>query len=724
MRSLLTLIGVALSVVSCSSTLWDRPLAEVKAEISGGKTEFLFSLAPKSLVDADLGALGEGAAWNLGTLFAQADRTVEAELLWKRSLAGEGGPWREASGRDLFDLYSARRDWPKAEAVAEKLLGFDGGRAEFRRRLFEALYFQRKDERAWDILRSWKPGTFTPEQELENQLFFGVLSARAGKAEDASAALRDLVFDREASVLHFRLESFFAEDEGRYELLGPGGREAVAFQALVYRGVVKETQAWFKGRVLPQGFWNHRALVTGIETAFKAESHAEVGLRILEGFRTQLTGEPRFAAEYARGRLNRSLGWWSQAQTAFQSALPWALRPEDHQRTAWNWLNAWVQTRPEGALGPFLQVYSGTADPSFFTDVFDKWLTELVQARQWSLLAAVSRDLGPRLPPDDRATLGFLLARLGAHGLLDLARERIDGTAEQLLQRAIDAQPYSYEALVARTVLGQGLDWPALDASPEFRTDDRGRDRVRLWESMLGFGLSKRMASEVAASAEPLDPAFVDRAVVLLQKRDEYRPSLQLLYRLLKDPGRSLTLARARQLYPKAWETIVTDRAEAEKLEVSLLLGVIREESSFDPEARSWVGAQGLSQLMPATAAEMAKSLGMKTYDLSDPADNLKIGARYLSRMIRSQGRVFLALMAYNAGGARIKPWKEEMGRLPEEIFVEAAPFDETRGYVKKILTSTVMTGVLHYGKTVEQMVSLIYPTLTGPPAPPAAETQ
>jgi len=707
-RLLLVLVG--LSVVSCSATLWDKPIADLKNDLVEGKTDLLLSQKPKALAEADLGALGEGAAWNLGTLFSNADRMTEAELLWKRSLAGDGGPWREAAGRDLFDLYSARRDWPKAEAVAQKLLGMDGGRAEFRRRLFEAYYFQKKDDQAWDIFRSWKPGMFGPAEELENQLFFGVLSARAGKTADASAALKDLVFDHEASVLHFRLESFFQEDESRYELLGPGGREAVAFQSLVYRGVPKDVQVWFKKRPFPEGFWNHRALVTGIEAVFKNESHAEVGLRILEGILPGLTGPARFAAEYARGRLDRSLGWWPQARSAFQTALPLALTPEDHQKTGWNWLNAWVQTQPDGALGPFLQVYAGSDDPSYFTDVFEKWMTELVQARQWGVLAAVSRDLGPRLSSGDRATVGFILARLAANKLINLTTEGIESSSGELLQQSIDHQPFSYEALVARTVLGKPLEWPVEDHPPAFQTDDRGRDRVRLWESMMQFGLGARMAAEVSASDQALDPAFVDRAVVFLQAHQQYRPSLQILYRLLNEPGQVLTQARARQLYPNAWADIVADRAAAEKIETSLLLGLIREESSFDPGARSWVGATGLSQLMPATAAETAKALRMKTYDLTDPADNLKIGARYLSNMIRSQGRIYLALMAYNAGGGRIRPWKQAMGRLPEEIFVEAAPIEETRGYVKKILTSTVMTGVLHYGKSLEEMVRLIYP--------------
>jgi len=121
---------------------------------------------------------------------------------------------------------------------------------------------------------------------------------------------------------------------------------------------------------------------------------------------------------------------------------------------------------------------------------------------------------------------------------------------------------------------------------------------------------------------------------------------------------------------------------------------------------------------MPATAAETAQRMRIKDYDLTDPQDSITLGARYLATMIRSQERIYLALMAYNAGGGRIRPWKATMGKLPEEIFVEAAPFEETRGYVKRILTSTVMFGALYGDRSVEEMVTLIYPNLLRSVAP------
>lgn len=672
-----------------------------------GQTEALLARTSQELVAADWGVLGPGGAWNVGTLLARADRKADAEVLWKREFARGERPWREAAGRDLFALYAARRDWALAEGVAERLNDLIPG-PDSSRRLVEALYFQKKDDQARSLMAGWKPGWFSLEEERENVLFRGVLAARAGAQPEASAALNTVVFDQPASELHFRLQSFFAEDEGRWTLLAPGGREALAFQVMVYRGVPQEIVAWFKGRTFPAGFWSHRALIEGLETVFRAETRAEVGMRLLEGVRGDLRGEALYAWELARGRLQRTLGWWSGARSSFARAQASATSVEDRHKAAWNWVNSWVQVDPTGALPALVQTLHATHAPSEFSDVVEDWTGEVVQERRWDLLVAAWRDLGARLPVEDRTTLGFLLARLAAHGLVDLKKEGILATADELLEQVIVAQPVSYEAVVARAVLGRGLEWSGAEAP--FVVPEADRDQYKLWTSQIAFGLGASVASQLLSRAEPVDPAFIDRSVEFLQAHGQFRPSLQMLARLLRDPGRTLTRDRAARLYPLAYRELVVAEAEAGNVEPSLVFGLVRQESLFDPEARSWVGAQGLTQLMPTTAAEMAGRLKMKTFDLSRPADNLKIGVRYLATLVKAQGRITWALMAYNAGTGRIRPWKADLGRLPEEIAVEAIPLAETRTYVKRVLVGTVMTGVLHFEKPLGDMVALIYP--------------
>lgn len=124
-------------------------------------------------------------------------------------------------------------------------------------------------------------------------------------------------------------------------------------------------------------------------------------------------------------------------------------------------------------------------------------------------------------------------------------------------------------------------------------------------------------------------------------------------------------------------------------------LAIARQESAFNPQARSHAGARGLMQLMPATAKETARSHKVKyrsTRQLYTPSTNISLGTAYLSDMLkRFDGNRALASAAYNAGPHRVKRWLKERGELPLDIWIESIPFKETRRYVKNVLTYRVI---------------------------------
>ena len=115
-----------------------------------------------------------------------------------------------------------------------------------------------------------------------------------------------------------------------------------------------------------------------------------------------------------------------------------------------------------------------------------------------------------------------------------------------------------------------------------------------------------------------------------------------------------------------------------------LIQSLIRQESAFDPRARSSVGATGLMQLMPSTARRMAK---INRSQLADPAANVKLGVRFFEHLLkRYDGETHLALAAYNAGPGKVDEW---IKRYPTEnplLFVDAIPYRETREYVSFIM--------------------------------------
>ncbi|WP_052469895.1 transglycosylase SLT domain-containing protein [Thiolapillus brandeum] len=127
-------------------------------------------------------------------------------------------------------------------------------------------------------------------------------------------------------------------------------------------------------------------------------------------------------------------------------------------------------------------------------------------------------------------------------------------------------------------------------------------------------------------------------------------------------------------------------------LDMSWVFGVIRQESAFNPSVRSYAGAIGLMQLMPATARYVSKKLLKRKKtplrkDLITPETNIELGTAYLADVLASLGEnPVLATAAYNAGPHRVKRWLPR-NRLPADIWVELIPFKETRGYVQRVFT-------------------------------------
>jgi len=123
-------------------------------------------------------------------------------------------------------------------------------------------------------------------------------------------------------------------------------------------------------------------------------------------------------------------------------------------------------------------------------------------------------------------------------------------------------------------------------------------------------------------------------------------------------------------------------------LDPFFVAGLIRQESLFHASIRSSAGAMGLMQLMPATAQEVATSLGLRYTPelLTDAATNIRLGTTYLAQMLnRFDGRPEDALSAYNAGPTRARQWRERPIYGDRDVFLEHIPIQETRQYVKLV---------------------------------------
>jgi soluble lytic murein transglycosylase len=144
-------------------------------------------------------------------------------------------------------------------------------------------------------------------------------------------------------------------------------------------------------------------------------------------------------------------------------------------------------------------------------------------------------------------------------------------------------------------------------------------------------------------------------------------------------------------LYPLAYWESVEPLSVRNSVDPLLVLAIIREESRFDKEALSPAGAIGLMQLMPQTALTLEKSIkaGIRDEDdLRDVRKNLSAGIYYLSRLIKEFGGYPQAIAAYNAGEPAVRKWLGQGRYEYADEFIEDIPYEETRNYVKRVLTS------------------------------------
>ena len=175
-------------------------------------------------------------------------------------------------------------------------------------------------------------------------------------------------------------------------------------------------------------------------------------------------------------------------------------------------------------------------------------------------------------------------------------------------------------------------------------------------------------------------PTSARQATLFLRKREKQHP---------------LTRDLAECLYPKAFVTEVRVASSKTGLVPSIIWGIMRQESMYEPDVVSSAGAYGLMQLMPATARGESKRMKLDENAYRKPAGNVLLGANHMVGLIAGFKEIPLALAAYNAGGTPVKRWSQGgVGDMQE--WIEAIPYNETRGYVKAVMGNSYMYRALY----------------------------
>jgi soluble lytic murein transglycosylase len=214
------------------------------------------------------------------------------------------------------------------------------------------------------------------------------------------------------------------------------------------------------------------------------------------------------------------------------------------------------------------------------------------------------------------------------------------------------------------------------------------------WRHALGKPIARAGLTCVArADGRTQEPIPSEVRAGRLQLSDEDRATLATVAATLGDMGTAGGFAGPDFIdtLPRAYEWLAAPAARRYGLDPNVLLAVMRVESAYQKHIVSYAGAVGLMQIMPRTGELIAHSLGHDDFtpaDLLDPRLNLEFAAWYLSSLIhRFDGRLPLAIAAYNGGPHNVRRWiQESADGTPLDVLLERIPFTQTHRYVRKVL--------------------------------------
>jgi soluble lytic murein transglycosylase len=261
-----------------------------------------------------------------------------------------------------------------------------------------------------------------------------------------------------------------------------------------------------------------------------------------------------------------------------------------------------------------------------------------------------------------------------------------------ILERAgIKAQVVEPNSTLAKAIAGLQNIFVQPESLPV-----AGQERVAKAEQLMRITLYSPAMDELQTvrSLAPNSPLLNLRIAQVFRARNENAAAINTLKRAYPDYGQTLPEEMTREVwdifYPLNWWPTIQQEARRYNIDPYLVAGVIRQETIFNPQARSRANALGLMQLLPATGRLVARkySLGngqVTPSDLYNPILNIQLGTAYLSDMIQDFGRFEYAAAAYNGGPSRVVRWMRELPSAEIEEWVDSIPFSETRAYVQGV---------------------------------------
>lgn len=699
-------IGFTLFILLINSCSFNRVFGLKKEDFLSrvSRKDYQFLLEVDYLKNSikEINRLGDGASYYMSFVYKENDMLLFSNKLLYQEIQNDHPYFGPKAAFQLIKQLLQERDFVKAEAhILDFFDQYDGEFPGIRKQLIEAIYWQKKDEQVVAYIDNLDRTLYSDYANYELDMLKCVSSARLD-SDGWQDNYKDLFFNQPLSSLLTRAYSFI----DFYPKYGEGftQEERMYFEAMseASSGSYYAAQNKLRSLMLSEDWvFSTKQSIKNISKIIK---NSQVITANLSAFEYAMNNSPEefkndAIMSYASLYFNKES--FSSVVNILEDQLDAMPMGNSKDDALWLYLLSLSHVGRDRVVSKLAYYVDRLSGESYSSDIIDHVLTALVQNREWELIVQLEPIVKKNGSISDRSRILWILSRIYYHEFLSVPNK------EEAIQNALDEivliDNYSYYSYIANALLKResNLVLSEPDEAVELTDDDQ-------WIlGFLSYGLEDD-ALKFSKQVKDLNYSVSIAAATMLDFEEKHLENLRFMsYHDVPLNSESFPL-----YYPLPYKEKIVETAELYGFPATLFSGLIRTESGFDMDVVSSAGAVGLSQLMPETAIEQANDLGIGTPDLNNPDTNIFLGGTYIDWLLDRLETIPVSFMAYNAGLGNVWRWQRGWGDLPDELFIEAAPFVETRDYVPKILRSAIYYGHEEYDVTPYEVIKSLFPDI------------
>ncbi len=469
----------------------------------------------------------------------------------------------------------------------------------------------------------------------------------------------------------------------------------------------------------------------------------------------KLEGSKKFYAYFYAARMYDKAGRYKkQTSNRFTSALEVAKDGAQFDNCLWYLLDFQLRASTDDIIDTLKLYGSQINDPEYFDDFFESLSVLLISSQKWQDFYRVWKETNSNFSGYTTGKYAYISGRLIEEGLARggaglKTRQAVDaftialseGTSVYYKVCALERlnildKEYIKSIMLSRGVKAELESTASGDANKNPKKDDEVNEVAQLTDAgalLAGYaeyGFPQKIFTEWLINRKTLTAQEGISAAKFLSACGEHDTSynvqsLRIATWTKENSVGKLPRELSELVYPRFFKAFVKKYCEEFGVPEYVMYALIRSESFFDPNAMSGAGAMGLSQLMESTAEEVAKKLKVDEYDIFDAETNIRFGTYYMSWLISKaeENNILLSMCGYNGGSGNVRKWirgskrdwattgrpAAKISGISLDLWLETVPYEETRNYGKKLISTSALYGWLYYDKNPSEVVKEIF---------------